>query len=195
MPPEHSEPVDQIRRMFADRGDSGYGGEAVTQRQHALQAAHLARESGAGPELIAAALLHDIGHLLHDLPDEAPDEGIDDHHEGLAARWLARHFGEAVVEPVRLHVAAKRYLCAVDPDYFGTLSRPSVVSLGLQGGPMSPEEVGRFRQSPHHEAAVSLRRWDDLAKDPVAVVPGVDDYLPTLEAALAARPDMPKAER
>lgn len=191
MTAERSGPVAQILRMFADRGDSGYGGEAVTQRQHALQAAHLARQAGAAPGLIAAALLHDIGHLLHDLPDQAPDEGIDDHHEGLAARWLSRAFAEDVVEPVRLHVAAKRYLCAVDPAYLDTLSRPSVVSLRLQGGPMSDEEVERFRASPHHEAAVSLRRWDDLAKDPDAEVPGVDDYLTILESALID----PKAER
>lgn len=184
---EH-DPIALIRRVFAERGDSGYGGEDVSQRQHALQAAHLARESGADPGLIAAALLHDLGHLLHDLPDDSPELGIDDHHEGLAARWLSRSFGDEVVEPVRLHVAAKRFLCAVEPSYRDRLSASSRVSLGLQCGPMTAEEVARFRSNPHHEAAVSLRRWDDRAKAPDLVVPDLDSYLPDLEAALAPRP-------
>ncbi|RUL89184.1 phosphonate degradation HD-domain oxygenase [Tautonia sociabilis] len=191
MAPEFSGPVQEIRRLFADRGGSGYGGEAVSQLQHALQAAHLARESGASDNLVAAALLHDVGHLLHDLPDEAPDSGIDDRHEGLAARWLSRWFGPEVVEPVRLHVAAKRFLCAVDPAYFASLSLPSQVSLQLQGGPMADVEVEHFRCLPHHEAAVSLRRWDDLAKDPDAEVPGIDAYLPLLEQALTLREGPP----
>ncbi|MEW4568200.1 phosphonate degradation HD-domain oxygenase [Tautonia sp. JC769] len=174
-----------IRRLFLDRGHAEYGGEAVSQLQHALQAADLARRSGAAPALIAAALLHDIGHLLHDLPEDATQQGVDDHHEGLAGRWLSRHFGAEVVEPVRLHVAAKRFLCAVEPMYREQLSPPSRLSLQLQGGPMAAEEVEQFRSSPHHEAAVSLRRWDDEAKDPNADVPEFDTYLPLLEAALA----------
>ena len=177
--------IGEIHRLFADRGDSGYGGEAVSQRQHALQAAHLAVLDGAAPPLVVAALLHDIGHLLHDLPDDAPDAGVDDRHEGLAARWLARWFGDAVVEPVRLHVAAKRYLCAVEPPYLEGLSPASQTSLRLQGGPMSPDEVRRFQASPHFSGAVALRRWDDAAKDPDGVVPGLESYAPTLEAALA----------
>ena len=184
-----SETLATLVRLFDERGDSGYGGEAVSQRQHALQAAHLARQSGASPALIAAALLHDIGHLLHDLPNDAPESGIDDHHEGLAARWLAQVFGAEVVEPVRLHVAAKRYLCAVEPSYRDHLSEPSQVSLALQGGPMSPEEVERFRSCPHHLAAISLRRWDDEAKDPHLQVPELETYLPILEAALSTIDD------
>ncbi|WP_169975797.1 phosphonate degradation HD-domain oxygenase [Tautonia rosea] len=188
-----AETLATIRRLFLDRGHAEYGGEAVSQLQHALQAAHLARQSGAEPSLIAAALLHDIGHLLHDLPEDAAEQGIDDHHEGLAGRWLAQHFGPAVVDPVRLHVAAKRYLCAVEPSYRDQLSPPSQLSLQLQGGPMSAEEVERFRASPHHEAAVSLRRWDDEAKDPNASVPDFDTYLPVLEAALISA-DAPRAD-
>jgi phosphonate degradation associated HDIG domain protein len=182
-----------IRRLFLDRGHAEYGGEAVSQLQHALQAAHLARQSGAAPSLIAAALLHDIGHLLHDLPEDAAEQGIDDHHEGLAGRWLSRHFGDEVVDPVRLHVAAKRYLCAVEPMYREQLSPPSQLSLQLQGGPMTALEVELFRSSPHHEAAVSLRRWDDEAKDPDADVPEFDSYLPILEAVLAPA-DAPRAD-
>jgi phosphonate degradation associated HDIG domain protein len=176
--------IAEVRRLFAERGDSGYGGEAVTQAEHAFQSADLARRAGAGPGLIVAALLHDVGHLLHDLPDDAPDEGIDDRHERLAARWLTRWFVDDVVEPVRMHVDAKRFLCAVDPGYAGLLSEPSLVSLKLQGGPMSEDEVRAFRASPHHEAAVALRRWDDEAKDPDAVVDGLEAYIPLIESVL-----------
>ena len=121
--------VDDLSELFAQRGNSLYGGEAVTQREHALQAARLAEKSGADAELITAALLHDIGHLLHEFPDDAADDGVDDRHEELGERWLSRHFGPAVTEPVRLHVAAKRYLCAVEADYFSELSPTSVQSL------------------------------------------------------------------
>lgn len=175
--------VASILNMFAQHGDSEYGGEAVTQREHALQAAHLARKSGASPALISAALLHDIGHLLHDLPDDAPETGIDDRHEERGRQWLARSFPDSVVEPVRMHVDAKRYLCAAEPAYFARLSEPSIVSLNLQGGPMSDSEAEAFRKSPHFKAAVLLRRWDDTAKVAGLDVPEVETYVPELEAA------------
>jgi phosphonate degradation associated HDIG domain protein len=177
--------ITEIRRLFADCGDSAYGGEAVSQREHALQAAHFALQSGSTAVLVTAALLHDIGHLLHHLPDHAPDDGVDDLHEQLAGRWLARWFGPEVVEPVRMHVDAKRYLCAVEPGYRETLSPPSLVSLALQGGPMTSSEVQAFRNSPHAAAAVALRRWDDAAKDPTLQVAGVDEYIPFIKEALA----------
>jgi phosphonate degradation associated HDIG domain protein len=182
---DRSEVVERILRLFADRGDSAYGGEAVSQRAHALQAAHFAEQSGASPALVSAALLHDVGHLLHNLPNDSPDRGVDDHHEALAQRWLVRWFDADVVEPVRLHVAAKRYLCAAEPGYLNQLSESSLVSLNLQGGPMSAGELAEFRRSPHFEAAVALRRWDDAAKVPDMVVPGVEHYVPFLEQALA----------
>lgn len=177
--------VARVLQLFAERGDSDYGSESVNQREHALQAAHLARQAGADAALVAAALLHDVGHLLHNLPDDAPEQGIDDRHEELGHRWLARHFRPEVAEPVRLHVAAKRYLCSVDDEYYEHLSESSRVSLALQGGPMSAEEAEGFRASPHFEAALRLRRWDDEAKDPDLVVPGLIAYVPDLEAALA----------
>lgn len=158
--------VEEIIELFAARGDSQYGGEAVTQLEHALQAALLAEQEQAPPELIVAALLHDVGHLLHDLPADAPDAGIDDRHENSAANYLCRHFPQRVVEPVRLHVPAKRYLCAIDAQYMQSLSQPSVVSLALQGGPMSAEEVAEFARHPYADDAVRLRRWDDAAKIP-----------------------------
>lgn len=156
--------IDELLTLLEAHGHSQYGGEAVTQLEHALQAATLAEQQHAGAELITAALLHDIGHLLHNLPADAPDAGIDDHHENVAGNFLRKLFPLAVTEPIRLHVTAKRYLCAVDPAYFETLSQPSIVSLRLQGGPMTSEEAAEFSQHPHCEAAVRLRRWDDAAK-------------------------------
>lgn len=187
-PHEPSATAVEVLRLLRDRGDSQYGGEAVTQREHALQAAFFAEQAGAPSTLIAAALLHDVGHLLHSLPDDAPDRGIDDRHEMLAARWLEFRFGPEVVEPVRLHVAAKRFLCAVEPDYSGQLSPPSLQSLELQGGPMSAEEAVSFRAHALHAAAVALRRWDDAAKVPNLATPSLEHFAQHVErAALASR--------
>jgi gamma-butyrobetaine dioxygenase len=154
--------------------------------EHALQAATFAECDGAAPVLIAAALIHDVGHLLHDLPDEAPDQGVDDRHETLAAVWLAKRFQPAVVAPVAMHVAAKRYLCTVDTEYFGQLSRPSIQSLALQGGPMSLEEVDRFQTRPYFEEAVRLRRWDDAAKVVGMKTPDLEHFARYLDLALEA---------
>ncbi|HWA99887.1 MAG TPA: HD domain-containing protein [Pirellulales bacterium] len=175
--------VHEIADLFREHGASLYGGEAVTQQEHAVQAAWLAEQEQSGPALITAALLHDIGHLLHDLPDDAPDQGIDDHHENSGYRWLTRSFDEAVTEPVRLHVAAKRYLCTVDPSYSQTLSPPSVQSLRLQGGEMTDDDVTTFEQLPHAAAAVRLRRWDDAAKVPGLKTPSLEHFLAYVEQA------------
>jgi len=169
--------LEDIRRLFSQHGASRYGGEAVSQLEHALQAAMFAERAQASPGLIIAALLHDVGHLLHDLPDDAPEQGVDDVHEARGAHWLSRHFGAAVVEPVRLHVTAKRYICAVDVNYYGQLSEPSRVSLRLQGGPMSAAELEVFRRQPHFEAAVRLRRWDEAAKVKDLPTPDLEHFL------------------
>lgn len=169
--------VADISELFRLRGASEYGGEAVTQQEHGLQAALLAENHGAPPSLILAALVHDIGHLLHDLPDDAPDDGVDDLHEELGHRWLSERFVPEVAEPVRLHVAAKRYLCAIDPDYFRGLSEPSQMSLELQGGPFTLEEVQEFEANPSFTAAVLLRRWDDGAKSQDLPTPSVAHFL------------------
>lgn len=172
--------AETIVRLFNEHGGSMYGGEQVTQAEHALQSALLAQRSGASTPLIVAALLHDVGHLLHALPDDAPEAGIDDLHEELAAHWLNLRFGPEVVEPVRLHVAAKRFLCATDPVYYGRLSPPSQLSLKLQGGPMSTAEVGKFLAHPHYRDAVSLRRWDDEAKVIGMDTPSIEYYAPAI---------------
>jgi phosphonate degradation associated HDIG domain protein len=158
------ETVKEVHRLFESRGSAWYGGEAVSQLEHALQAAMFAERDAATAELIVAALLHDVGHLLHDLPENVAEQGVDDRHEMLARPWLSKRFSPAVVEPVEMHVAAKRYLCAVDADYMLLLSPASQQSLQLQGGPMSGDEVSEFGRRSFFADAVRLRKWDDAAK-------------------------------
>lgn len=169
-----------ILKLFGKYGDSEYGGEAVTQMQHACQAAALAESEDTPGTLIVAALLHDVGHLLHDLPHDAPD----DRHEFSGANFLKGNFVEAVVEPIRLHVISKRYLCAVDAHYFDQLSEPSRISLRLQGGPMTPEEIQEFEANRYFRDAIAVRRWDDLAKVPGLTVPPVDHYADLIDACV-----------
>ena len=148
--------------LYGDRGASHYD-EAVSQTDHAVQAAALAQAAGAPDALVAAALLHDVGHLLE--PEEAAPTGARDlHHEAVGARFLSAWFGAEVTDPIRLHVAAKRYLCAVEPGYHQGLSPASAHSLELQGGAMGAPELAEFERLPAHAAAVELRGWDDLAK-------------------------------
>jgi phosphonate degradation associated HDIG domain protein len=165
-----------ILNLFNDKGHSEYGGEAVTQLEHALQTATLARENNASDQLITAALLHDIGHLLHELPNDAPLKGIDDVHENKAAIFLRKYFPEAVTEPVRLHVMAKRYLSSTEETYYSLLSDPSKQSLVLQGGLMSSAEVSAFEQYPFFSDAVMLRKWDDQAKVKELTTAPVEDF-------------------
>ena len=167
----------QIQELFRTKGDSLYGGEAVTQQEHALQAALLAEQAQASQAQIIAALLHDVGHLLHELPDDAPDEGVDDRHEILGQCWLEKYFGPEVTEPVRLHVDAKRYLCTVEQNYHDTLSPPSILSLKLQGGPFNESEVQAFESNPYFREAVALRHWDDEAKIVDLPTPDVTHFL------------------
>lgn len=185
---EYQATTRRILALFAERGGSEYGGEAVTQIEHALQSALFAEQSGAAPSLIVAALLHDLGHLLHQLPDDAPDHGIDDRHEHLAAHWLQRRFGPEVYEPVLLHVDAKRYLCGAEPEYMGRLSGPSLVSLRLQGGPMDAAEQAEFRRRPHFAAAVALRRFDDAAKVPHLPTPPLEHFAALIDSVAAEEP-------
>jgi phosphonate degradation associated HDIG domain protein len=175
--------IDRIFETFQQRGDQMYG-EQVTQTEHALQAAFAAEQDGASETLIAAALLHDYGHLIHDLPGDAAGQGIDALHEKVGAGFLEPFFVPAVTEPARLHVAAKRYLCAVDPAYFHALSPASVRSLGLQGGPFNHAEVKAFESSPYFVDAVRLRRYDEMGKVPGAQTPDLEHYRPCLRAGL-----------
>jgi len=181
--------VDEIVALFETRGNSQYGGECVTQREHALQSALLAENENASPALITAALLHDVGHLLHDLPVDAPDSGVDDHHEKSGCAYLAKFFGKEVTEPIRLHVPAKRYLCTVESTYRDGLSPPSIVSLDLQGGSMTDAEVAEFERNPFYGDAVRLRRWDDAAKIPELPTPALSHFLQYVRQAAETRGD------
>ena len=176
--------LQELADLIDGKGHGQYGLHDVTQRQHALQAAWQAEREGCSSALIAAALLHDIGHLVHDLGDNPAEHGVDDKHEELGQVWLQSWFGPEVTEPVRLHVAAKRYLCATEADYFAKLSPDSVLSLSLQGGPMSAEEVSAFRALPHSEDAVRLRRFDEGAKVVGLTTPTAQHFLPHVAACL-----------
>jgi phosphonate degradation associated HDIG domain protein len=175
-----ADPVRVIAGLFAAEGAREYLGEPVTQAAHMLQAAALAEAAGAGPELTAAALLHDVGHFTGPLSGHELMAGRDNQHSEAGAAWLARWFGPGVTEPVRLHVAAKRYLCAVEPGYLAALSPASQHTLQVQGGPMDAVQAAGFEGNPWCTAALRLRRWDDAAKDPVAIVPAFGYYQPLL---------------
>jgi phosphonate degradation associated HDIG domain protein len=168
--------IERIIELFEKKGEDRYGGEDVSQTQHALQSALAAENEGADAELVAAAFLHDVGHLLHNLPDDCADHGVDDKHEDLAFRWLQRYFGPRVTEPIRLHVDAKRYLCATRPAYHASLSEGSMTSLALQGGPFRPEETAAFEKERFYAEAVRLRTWDDIAKIKDLPTPDVHHY-------------------
>ncbi len=176
--------VEQIASMLTLKADGLYGLSDVNQRQHALQAAWLAEQSGGDDALVVASLLHDIGHMVHDLGENPAEDGVDDRHEELGYAFLSRWFGPEVTEPVRLHVAAKRYLCATEADYFRRLSRDSVLSLSLQGGPMSEAEVAAFKALPGAAAAVRLRRFDEQAKVKGLETPPVEHFMAFVERCL-----------
>ena len=171
--------IDDIGLLLRLHGDRPYDGlrhESVTELEHALQCAQLAEWSQVDNTLVAAALLHDIGHFAA----AATGDNIDDEHELRAATLLSGVFPAAVIEPVRLHVQAKRYLVATDAKYLAGLSSASVHSLGLQGGAMSRAECQRFEATLHAEEAVVLRRWDDSAKIPGRKTPPLGYYLQLL---------------
>jgi len=174
--------ISDICMLFARKGGREYDGEGVTQLEHALQTATQAEREGAPPALVSAALLHDLGHMLNDLGDTPTLRGLDDRHQYAALPFLRGSFDDAVLEPIRLHVEAKRYLCATRPDYYASLSEDSRRSLALQGGTFSAAEAAAFIARPHAADAVAVRLWDDRAKCPGAATPPLAHYVPLLEA-------------
>jgi gamma-butyrobetaine dioxygenase len=176
-------PVDVIGELFACEGAQDYLGEDVSVAVHMRQAGALAEAAGGPAEQVAAALLHDVGHICGGGRELM--EGSGNRHGEAGAAWLAQWFGPEVTEPVRLHVAAKRYLCAVEPDYYGRLSAASVYTLSVQGGPMNEAEAAAFEALPHAAAAVAVRRWDEEAKDPAAPTPEFGHFRPLLTRLLA----------
>lgn len=168
--------IEQIIGLYEAKGGREYEGEGVTQLEHALQSAQLAEQAGAPGELICAALLHDIGHLLNDRGETPTLRGVEDRHEYVALPFLRKAFPEAVFGPVRLHVDAKRYLCATRPGYREALSADSKRSLALQGGVFAAEEAERFIRQPFAAEAVKVRLWDDAAKVAGAATPSLAHF-------------------
>lgn len=175
-----------IGDIFERRGADSYLGEEVTMSQHMLQGAYLAEQAEAGDTLVAAALLHDIGHYTNEFPDDALAQNIDNVHEEAGAVVIAPYFPAVVTDCVRYHVAAKRYLCATDPDYFDQLSDASMHTLNLQGGPMDAGEVAAMHENPNLDAIVQVRIWDDLGKDPTMETPPFAHYAPLLQRVVDA---------
>ena len=178
--------LEDLFTALADRGTGAYGLSDVTQLEHALQAAAMAQDAGMSDGMVIAALFHDVGHLFESEDDiDLASEGIDDKHEESSAEVLAPLFGDAIAEPVRLHVASKRYLCAVEAAYFDALAPDSVTSLALQGGPMSEAEVAEFETNPYFADGVALRRIDDQAKVAGLKTPGIEAYRDIAERLVA----------
>jgi phosphonate degradation associated HDIG domain protein len=168
--------VAEILSLFEIKGNRAYEGEGVSQLEHALQSAHRAEQDGAAPELICAALLHDIGHLINDRGETPTLRGEDDLHQYMALPFLRPAFPEAVLGAIRLHVDAKRYLCAIRPGYREALSGDSKRSLELQGGVFAPAQAERFIRQPFAADAVKVRLWDDAAKVPGLPTPGLAHF-------------------
>lgn len=183
--------IDHLFETLEVEGAARYGMEAINQLEHALQCAAMAEREAAGPALITAALLHDIGHLVHKL-GIAAESGIDDRHEALGEKILRKLFDDDVVLPVALHVSAKRYLCTAEPGYFERLSPASVRSLKLQGGPFTEKDALDFIAGPGGEQAVRLRRWDEAAKVKDAKTPSLSHFRTYVESCL--KPDVIAAE-
>jgi len=173
--------VEFIADIFERRGAESYLGEPVTMSEHMLQGATFAEREGAPDELVAAALLHDIGHYTSEFGPYSPDDTQDNLHDEAGAKVLQAFFPPVVTECVRLHVAAKRYLCATDPNYYGKLSEASKHTLSLQGGPMSAVEVAEFRRNPFHAEAVRVRLWDEAGKVPAMQTPPFRYFMPLLQ--------------
>ncbi|RLA15734.1 MAG: phosphodiesterase [Gammaproteobacteria bacterium] len=178
--------IDFILDLFARRGSEEYMGEKVSMAQHMEQSAACAVADGASDELVIASLLHDIGHFVGDFPIEALENGIDNLHEDAGAHFLEPFYPASVTEPIRLHVAAKKYLCAVDENYMRRLSDASINSLHVQGGPMNQPEVEEFESNPHYLAAVDVRKYDDDGKVAGLDIKPVESYRDKLESLLVA---------
>jgi phosphonate degradation associated HDIG domain protein len=174
--------VDEVFALLEAGGGDAYFGEPVTVLEHSLQAAWFVQGKGGDSALIAAALLHDLGHLLHCEGENAAGHGLDTQHEELAVAALGHHLPASVLDPIQLHVAAKRYLCFAETRYLAQLSPASVLSLALQGGPMTAAEAEAFLALPHAREGVALRRADDAAKIEGLAVPQLKEYRSLVES-------------
>lgn len=184
--PDRSTIVDFICDIFKRRGREEYLGEAVTMEQHMLQAAYFAEQDGQPEVVVVAALLHDIGHFTSEFGAYSPDDTKDKYHEIAGAEILEEFFPGLVSDCARYHVAAKRYLCATQPEYFDRLSAASVHTLELQGGPMSPEEVETFKSHPNLEQIIKVRHFDEAGKIADFKTPSLDHYMPMMRRQAGA---------
>ena len=173
--------INEIFSLLNNKGDGLYGLSSVTQKHHALQCALLAEAENEKSEMIVAALLHDIGHMLHDLGEDFADNEVDDYHENIGMLYLKGRVSERVFEPIALHVDAKRYLCALDTKYFQILSEDSRKSLELQGGIMNYEQRKEFEKNTYWREALRLRRYDDMSKNPEAITPEPEYFFKHLD--------------
>ena len=178
-----TEIVEEILAAFAASGHLDYG-EHISMQEHMLQAAFLAESKDEDDAVVVATLLHDYGHLVCNMPNNTFEDGIDNYHEEVGANALQNWFGEEIVGAVRLHVAAKRYLCAVTPAYLDKLSQASITTLEVQGGPMNDDEMAEFRQQAGHQLALKVRVYDDLGKEPQMQRPELEHYVPKLKACI-----------
>lgn len=173
--------VDFLADIFERRGSEEYLGEPVTMAQHMLQGAVLAQKDGCREEIVVAALLHDIGHFTSEFGMFSMQDTADKFHQDAGAEVLQDFFPSLVVDCVRYHVAAKRYLCATDPDYLGKLSSASVHSLELQGGPMNKNEVMDFARNPNLNDIIVVRYLDDAGKSATMKTPPFSHYAPMIQ--------------
>ena len=182
--------IPEIVQLLGSRATTWYGQEAVSQLDHALQCAHLAELANETTETVAAALLLDLGHMLSverkAMPDHKNLPAKDDLHQYVALPFLRSLFPDAVLEPIKLHVDAKRYLCAVDALYWDSLSSASKHSLELQGGRFNDAQVHAFEELPFYAEAVRLRRYDDLAKVPGQTTPALAHYAALMQQVATA---------
>ena len=178
--------IEEILGAYETGGDLDYG-ENISMREHMLQTAHLAEQGGGEERLVVAALLHDYGHLVCDQPNNVFAEGRDNFHEIVGALALENWFDEEIVGAIRLHVDAKRYLCAATPKYMTKLSAASITTLGVQGGPMNREEMVEFRELIGYKMALQIRIYDDLGKEPRMLRPELPYYVPMLRRCLSAK--------
>ncbi|NBQ87477.1 MAG: phosphohydrolase [Betaproteobacteria bacterium] len=175
-----------IEHLYRKHGDEQYSGEPVSQIEHALQCAALAEAEGADDELVTAAFLHDLGHLLHDLGETPSARGIDDVHQYRVLPFLRGVFSERVLNAISMHVDAKRYLCATRPEYYGALSEDSRRSLKLQGGTFDENAAQQFISQTGAQDAVRIRIWDDCAKVAGQTTPGLDHFMQRLRRCALA---------
>ena len=175
--------VEEIFAAFAVSGHMDYG-ENISMQEHMLQAACVAEQKGEDDAVIVATLLHDYGHLVCNMPNNTFLDGVNNFHEEAGANALERWFGEDIVGAVRLHVDAKRYLCAATPDYMDKLSAASITTLEVQGGPMNEDEMAAFREKPGHKLALKVRVYDDMGKEPQMERPELEHYRAMLKRTL-----------